>query len=104
MKSWSTCLGLGVVVMVAGLCSCSMPTGTGNGGFRKYAGTAARSDGGQPYFTGKINLDPDSLDLLRRELKGALRPLGEHLELMLRALLHHREHTLDVPQRHSLVE
>ena len=38
----------------------------GNGGFRKYAGTAARSSGGQPYFTGKINLDPDSLDLPRR--------------------------------------
>ncbi len=38
----------------------------GNGGFRKYAGTAARSNGGQPYFTGKINLDPDSLDLPRR--------------------------------------
>ncbi len=30
MKSWSTCLGLGVVVMVAGLCSCSVPTGNGN--------------------------------------------------------------------------
>ena len=38
----------------------------GNGGFRKYAGTAARSNGGRPYFTGKINLDPDSLDLPRR--------------------------------------
>ncbi len=31
MKSWSTCLGLGVVVMMAGLCSCSVPTDTGNG-------------------------------------------------------------------------
>ena len=30
MKSASTCLGLGVVVMVAGLCSCSMPAGTGD--------------------------------------------------------------------------
>jgi len=38
----------------------------GSGGFRKYAGTAARSNGGQPYFTGKINLDPDSLGLPRR--------------------------------------
>ncbi len=38
----------------------------GNGGFRKYAGTAARSNGGQPCFTGKINLDPDSLDLPQR--------------------------------------
>ncbi len=30
MKSWPTCLGLGVVVMVAGLGSCSVPTGNGN--------------------------------------------------------------------------
>ena len=30
MKSGSTCLGLGVVVMLAGLCSCSMPAGTGD--------------------------------------------------------------------------
>ena len=31
MKSWSTCLGLGVVMMVAGFCSCSVSTGTANG-------------------------------------------------------------------------
>ncbi len=31
MKSWSTCLGLSVVVIAAALCSCSVSTGTGNG-------------------------------------------------------------------------
>ncbi len=30
MKSWSMCLGLGVLVMAAGLCSCSVSTDNGN--------------------------------------------------------------------------
>lgn len=30
MKSWWSCLGPGVAVMVAGLCSCSMSAGTGD--------------------------------------------------------------------------
>ncbi len=32
MKSWWSCLGPGVAVMVAGLCSCSVPAGTDNDG------------------------------------------------------------------------
>ncbi len=39
MKSWSTCLRLGVVVMVAGLCSCSMSTEPGNDGENTNANT-----------------------------------------------------------------
>lgn len=38
-----------------------MPNGTGH----KYAGTAKRARDGRPVFTGKVNTDPDSLDLPR---------------------------------------
>lgn len=41
-----------------------------NGTSAKYAGTAKRSKGGQPFFSGKINLDWDSLGLPRRWRKG----------------------------------
>lgn len=38
-----------------------MPNGTG----QKYAGTARRARDGRPVFTGRVNQDPDSLDLPR---------------------------------------
>ncbi len=38
-----------------------MPNGTG----RKYSGTAKRARDGRPVFTGRVNIDEDSLDLPR---------------------------------------
>lgn len=47
MKSWSTCLRLGVVVMVAGLCSCSVPAGTGNGNENTNANSNGNENGNE---------------------------------------------------------
>ena len=61
MKSWGTCLGLGVVMIVAGLCSCSVPAGTGNG--NENTNTNTNSNGNENGNDGAdlvVFEDPDS--------------------------------------------